>query len=134
MPSNASNYKEGLGDPSRTLEGNSRKSSESVSGVVPEFCQNFLRKVPAVLGVWPKNEKWYEKRHETFPPPKKKLNLFCSLKSLTSIRTNHANLKLSLLGKDAPSVFQVTNLLDTEFAIKHPLHFALPKFRKEKGT
>ena len=43
----------GLGDPSRTLEGNSRKPSESVCGVFPEFFQNFFRKVPAVLGVWP---------------------------------------------------------------------------------
>ena len=41
---------EGLGHPSRTLKGNSRKRSESVSGVFPEF----FRKVPAVLGVWPK--------------------------------------------------------------------------------
>ena len=43
----------GLGRPSRTLEGNSRKRSESVSGVFPEFFRNFFRKVPAVLGVWP---------------------------------------------------------------------------------
>ena len=43
----------GLGDPSRTLEGNSRKSSESVSGVFPEFSRNFLRKVPAILVVRP---------------------------------------------------------------------------------
>ena len=43
-----------LGDPSRTLEGNSRKRSESVSGVFPEFFRNFFRKVPAVLGVWPR--------------------------------------------------------------------------------
>ena len=28
---------QGWGDPSRTLEGNSRKRSESVSGVFPEF-------------------------------------------------------------------------------------------------
>ena len=42
-----------LGDPSRTLERNSRKRSESVSGVFPEFFRNFFRKVPAVLGVWP---------------------------------------------------------------------------------
>ena len=42
-----------LGDPSRTLEGNSRKRSESVSGVFPEFFRNFFRKVPAVLGAWP---------------------------------------------------------------------------------
>ena len=41
----------GLGYPSRTLQGNSRKNSESVSGVFPEFFRNFLRKVPAVLGV-----------------------------------------------------------------------------------
>ena len=45
---------QGLGHPSRTLEGSSRKRSESVSGVFPEFFRNFLRKVPAVLGVWPK--------------------------------------------------------------------------------
>ena len=44
---------QGLGHPSRTLEGNSRKRSESISGVFPEFFRNFLRKVPAVLGVWP---------------------------------------------------------------------------------
>ena len=44
---------QGLGDPSRTLKGNSRKSSESVSGVFPEFFWNSLQKVPAVLGVWP---------------------------------------------------------------------------------
>ena len=43
----------GLGDPSRTLEGNSRKRSESVSGVFPEFFRNLIRKVSAVLGVWP---------------------------------------------------------------------------------
>ena len=42
---------EGLGDPSRTLEGNSRKRSESVSGFFPEVFRNFFRKVPAVLGV-----------------------------------------------------------------------------------
>ena len=41
---------EGLGHPSRTLEGNSRKRSEGVPGAFPEF----FRKVPAVLGVWPK--------------------------------------------------------------------------------
>ena len=35
------------------VEGNSRKRSESVSGVFPEFFRNFFRKVPAVLGVWP---------------------------------------------------------------------------------
>ena len=34
-----------LGDPSCTVEGNSRKSSESVPGVFPEIFQNFLRKV-----------------------------------------------------------------------------------------
>ena len=37
---------QGLGDPSRTLEGNSRKRSESVSEVFPEFFRNFFRKVP----------------------------------------------------------------------------------------
>ena len=42
------------GVPSGTLEGSSRKSSESASGVFPEFFWNFLQKVPAVLGVWPK--------------------------------------------------------------------------------
>ena len=42
---------EGLGHPSRTLEGNSRKRSESVSGVFPELFRNFFRKVPAVLGL-----------------------------------------------------------------------------------
>ena len=45
----------GLRDPSRTLEGNSRKRSASISGVFPEFFRNFFRKVPAVLGVWPIN-------------------------------------------------------------------------------
>ena len=33
-------------------ERNSRKRSESVSGVFPELFRNFFRKVPAVLGVW----------------------------------------------------------------------------------
>ena len=33
-----------------TVEGNSRKRSESVSGVFPEF----FPKVPAVLGLWPR--------------------------------------------------------------------------------
>ena len=42
-----------MGDLSRTLEGNSRKRSESVSGVFPEFFWSFFRKVAAVLGVWP---------------------------------------------------------------------------------
>ena len=51
--SNALNDR-GLQDPSRTLEGNSRKKSESVSGFFPEIFRNFLRKVPADLGVWPK--------------------------------------------------------------------------------
>ena len=46
----------GLGDPRCTLEGNSRKHSESVSGVFPEFFQHFFRNVPAVLGVWPRDE------------------------------------------------------------------------------
>ena len=44
----------GLRDPSRTLEGTSRKCSESVSRVFPEFFWNFLREVPAVLGIGPK--------------------------------------------------------------------------------
>ena len=41
--------------PSRTYEGNSRQSSESVSGVFLEFCRNFFRKVATVLGAgaWP---------------------------------------------------------------------------------
>ena len=34
------------GDPSRTLDWNSRKRSESVSGIFPEFFWNFFRKVP----------------------------------------------------------------------------------------
>ena len=34
----------GLGHPSRTLKRNSRKSSESVSGIFPEFFQNFFGK------------------------------------------------------------------------------------------
>ena len=50
-PSNALNYR--VWGIAADLEGNSRKSSESVSGVFPEFFRNFLRKVPAVLGVWP---------------------------------------------------------------------------------
>ena len=53
--SNALNYRV-LGHPSRTLEGNSRKRSESVSGSFRNFSgisPEFLRKVPAVLGVWP---------------------------------------------------------------------------------
>ena len=49
--SNALNYR--VGGPSRSLKGNSRKRSESVSGVFPEFFRNFFREVPAVLGVWP---------------------------------------------------------------------------------
>ena len=44
----------GFGASSRTREGNSRKRSESVSGVFPEFFRNFFRKVPAVLGARPK--------------------------------------------------------------------------------
>ena len=43
---------QGFGDPSRVIEGNSRKSSESGSGVFPELFRNFSRKVPAVLGAW----------------------------------------------------------------------------------
>ena len=45
--------KKGLGDRSCIVEGNSRKNSESVSRVFPEFFRNSFRKVPAVLGVWP---------------------------------------------------------------------------------
>ena len=37
-----------FGDPSRTLEGNSRKRSESISWVFLEFFRNFFRRVPAV--------------------------------------------------------------------------------------
>ena len=37
----------GLGYPSRTLEGNSRKRSESVSGVFPEFFKEFLPENPS---------------------------------------------------------------------------------------
>ena len=37
------NYR-ALGDPSRALEGNSRKRSDSVSGVFPEFCRISSRK------------------------------------------------------------------------------------------
>ena len=40
----------GLGDPSRTLEGNSRKRSERVSGVFPEFFRNFLPENPSRTG------------------------------------------------------------------------------------
>ena len=42
----------GLGDTSRTLEGNSGKSPQTVSRVFPEFFRNFFRKFPAILGVW----------------------------------------------------------------------------------
>ena len=52
----------GLGHPSRTLEGNSRKRSQSVSGVFPELFRNFFRKVPAVMGVWPKRGGGGQKR------------------------------------------------------------------------
>ena len=41
---------EDLGGPSCTLEGNSRKVSESVSGVFSEFIRNFFRKAPAIPG------------------------------------------------------------------------------------
>ena len=51
-----------MGHPSRTLEGNSRKRSESVSGVFPEFFRNFFRKVPAVLGVWPIKRQFHRNR------------------------------------------------------------------------
>ena len=50
--SNALNYRV-WGIPASTLEGNSRKRSESVSGVFPEFFRNFFWKVAAVLGVLP---------------------------------------------------------------------------------
>ena len=43
---------QGLGHPSRTLEGNSRKRSESVSGLFLEFFRNFFWEVPAVLPIW----------------------------------------------------------------------------------
>ena len=65
---------QGLGHPSRTLKGNSRKRSESVSGVFPEFFRNFFRKVPAVLGVWPR----YWTARESRPRPCI-ANLECSL-------------------------------------------------------
>ena len=42
------------GIPAVLSRGNSRKRSESVYGVFPEFFRNFFRKVPAVLGVWPR--------------------------------------------------------------------------------
>ena len=41
----------GLGDPGRTLEGKSRKSSESVSGVFPEIFRNFLESPSRTGGV-----------------------------------------------------------------------------------
>ena len=53
---------QGLGHPSRTRKGNSRKRSESVSGFFPEFFRNFLRKVPAVLGVWRTHKGVVQKR------------------------------------------------------------------------
>ena len=58
----------GFGGSSRTLEVNSKKRSESVSGVFPGFFQKkkFLRKVPAVLRVWP-NQKQNRKRQNHFP-------------------------------------------------------------------
>ena len=59
---------QGLGHPSRTLEGNSRKHSESVSGVFPEFFRNFFRKVPAVLGVWPNKAGRSDFRNQRFKP------------------------------------------------------------------
>ena len=43
---------QGLGVSSRTLEMNFRKSSQSVSGVVPEIFWNFFQKVLTVPGVW----------------------------------------------------------------------------------
>ena len=39
------------------------KSSESVSGVFPELFRKFLRKVPAILGVWPNSP-----RNNFWPP------------------------------------------------------------------
>ena len=54
---------QGLGHPSRTLEGNCRKRSESVSGVFPEFFRNFFRKVPAALGVWPRTPRIVAGKH-----------------------------------------------------------------------
>ena len=51
-----------LGDPSRTLQGNSSKSSESVSGIF----RTFLRKVPVVLRVWlkyPRERKGRKRAH-----------------------------------------------------------------------
>ena len=41
---------QGLGDPSRTLEGNSRKRSVSVSGVFPEFSSGFFLESPSRSG------------------------------------------------------------------------------------
>ena len=41
-----------LWDPSHTLEGNSRKSSESVSGVFPEFVRKFFQKVDLQYVEW----------------------------------------------------------------------------------
>ena len=40
----------GFGDPGRTLEGSSRKSSESVSGVFPDFLPEFLPESPSRTG------------------------------------------------------------------------------------
>ena len=39
--------------PSRTLKGNSRSSSKSVSGVFPEFFAEFLPETPSRTGAWP---------------------------------------------------------------------------------
>ena len=50
--SDALNYRV-WGVSSRTLERNYRKSSESISGIFPEFFPSFLREVPSLLGVCP---------------------------------------------------------------------------------
>ena len=68
---------EGLGHPSRTLQGNSRKRSESVSGVFPEFFRNFFRKVPAVLGVWPIKQGFCGKLHQKAHPNVRKNLCHC---------------------------------------------------------
>ena len=57
--SNALNYR-AWGIPARTLDGNSRKRSESVSGVFLESFRNFFWKVPAALGVWPLKKKCWK--------------------------------------------------------------------------
>ena len=54
----------GFGDPSRTLDGNSRKRSESVSGVFPEF----LPESPSRTGGVAHKERAKKRSSEMCPP------------------------------------------------------------------